>query len=89
MNAEKKHLHWILGEKKKNNKIKAQYVSTSPQTLICIKITFHQQIPILCKPGTSLQRYVLLRHVLQQPPEEHLNLTFLVSAWESEVNRQR
>lgn len=32
-------------------------------------------IPTLCKPGTFFG-YVLPRHVLQQPPEEHLNLTF-------------
>lgn len=29
------------------------------------------------------------RHVLQQPPEEHLHLTSLFPVWRSEVNRQR
>lgn len=56
MNAEQKHLHWILGGKKSNKSTVCLY---QPSDADMHQDNISQTIPILCKPGTFLQRYVL------------------------------
>lgn len=73
------HLHRLSGGTTKHRKC------SSPQAPICMDTRF-RSVPTVCEPGTF--GYVLPRHVLQQPPEEHLSLTLLSPGWMSEVKGQ-
>lgn len=68
-------------------KLKAQEVWSSPRTPICTETRSHNHSCFV--RAWNFLGYVLPRHVVQQPPEEHLHLTLLFPVWMSEVNRQR